>query len=262
MAASEVLSAEWIKSRSVPDSWAFAAAAAALGIGWATLPLLLNPARWSQEFAAAGAEARLGPLFWIGITRLTVLAVILLGALLVTGERESGTAVVTRTVLPRPLGVYAAKTGVAAVWGLGVGLFTGTGALIGIRLIIGPVAAPLTTEPSVLFGFGFRTAVITALCALLGVGLAAVTRNLLLTAVIGSLWVWFENLIASFFGEFGHLGVLTPWRNLSYFLDREGFGLPYLWDAHWGFAPLALLALALLVTGAVRHRHDTNTVKE
>ncbi|MDN5569853.1 MAG: hypothetical protein L0G22_01110 [Propionibacteriaceae bacterium] len=262
VASDGILAAEWIKGRTIPESWAFSAGALVLGVGWATAPALLNRTRFAEQIAAAGADADLGPLFWLGVTRLTIVVALVLGAVLLTGERESGTAVVTRTVAPHPVGVYAAKVAVATAWGFAIGLVSGLGVPLGVRLALGPVAAPITTAPAVFAGYGLRVAVITALCAALGVAIAALTRSLLVSAVIGFVWVWFENQIASLFGEFANLGVLTPWRNLSYFIDTTGYDLPYLWSYHWGFAPLAVLTVVLLVAGAWRHRDDTNTIKE
>ena len=151
---------------------------------------------------------------------------------------------------------------VAIGLGLATGALTGVGLLLGIRWGVGPIVAPVTTDPAVLIGTGVRVGVATAVCAALGVAVAALTRSLVVSAVIGFVWVWFENYVASILGGVGHLAVLTPWRNLSYFVDQEGYGLPFLWGPNWGIAPLAALTLVLLALGAVRHVGDTNTIKE
>lgn len=256
------LRAEWLKSRTIPDTLLFGLGAVALGVGWALFPALMNRARWVSELTSVDAPEILGPLFWLGVTRLSIIVAVLLGAVLVTGDRDSGTAVVTRTVLAKPMCTYSAKVAVASLWGFTVGLITGAGIPLGLRVLLGQAVHPITTAPSVMFGYAFRIGIISALCAVLGVGLAALTRSLLVTAVIAFVAVWFENTIASLFGDFAHLGVLTPWRNLTYFIDQQGYGLPFLWSHHWGFVPLAVSASVIVALGAWRHRSDTNTIKE
>lgn len=256
------LRAEWLKSRTIPDTMLFGLGAVVLGVGWAVFPALMNRTRWVTELASSDAPEMLGPLFWLGVTRLSIIVAVLIGAILVTGDRGSGTAVVTRTVLTKPVSTYSAKVAIAASWGFIAGFITGAAIPLGLRILLGAAVHPITTAPSVMFGYAIRVGIISALCAALGVGLAALTRSLLATTLIAFIAVWFENTIASLFGDFAHLGVLTPWRNLTYFIDQQGYGLPFLWSHHWGFLPLAVSTAALVVLGAWRHRSDTNTIKE
>lgn len=257
-----VLRAEWIKARSVPETWLMAGAALLVGTLWAVIPGLALRRRL-EETAAAGESVTVGPLMWLGLTRIAIVVIILLGAVLVAGDRQAGTHLVTRMLCPRPLKVYSAKAVIAALAGLVVGFAIGVLVPLLLRVIFGPVIAAVTTAGFAWFGFGLRAGLICAVCAVLGVALGALTRSLLLTAVIGFVWVWFENLAASMFGEFGNFGVLTPWRNLSYFLDGSGFGLPFLWSSHWGLMPLLVLTVALGIAGALRHHHnDAETTKD
>ena len=257
-ATSATLAAEWIKARSIPETWAAALGAIALGVGWATVPSIMRSAEWGQQFAAEPRD-QLGPMLWLGVLRLTIVVAIVLGALLLTGDRDSGTAVVTRTVHPHPLRVYLAKTVLAAGWGIVIGALAGAGVLLGVRLAIGPVVDPITTHH--MLGASLRVGVATAVCAVLGVAVAALTRSLLATAVIGFVWVWFENLVASMLGGFGDLYRMTPWRNLSYFVDQTGY-FEFAWSYHWGIAPLALVTVVLVIVGSFRHIRDNNTIKE
>lgn len=256
-----VLRAEWIKARSVPETWLMAGAALLAGTLWAAIPGLALRRRL-EESVAAGDSVTVGPLMWLGLTRIAIVVVILLGAVLVAGDRQAGTHLVTRMLCPRPAKIYGAKVVVAALAGLIVGFAIGALVPLLLRVIFGPVIAAATTAGVAWFGYGVRAGLICAICAVLGVALGALTRSLLLTAVIGFAWVWFENLAASMFGEFGNFGVLTPWRNLSYFLDGSGFGLPFLWSSRWGLLPLLGLTLAIGIAGALRHHNDTDTTKE
>ena len=212
--------------------------------------------------AERGDAMVLGPMIWLGVTRFTIVVAIMLGATLLTSERESGTAVVTRIVLPHSGAVYGAKLAWAAAAGLTIGAVTGIAVPLAVWIVLGPAATGFTVAPALLLGYGLRVAIVTALCAVAGVALGALTRSLLITAALAFAWVWFENLIASMLGEFANLFVLTPWRNLSYFIDGSGYGLPYLWDSAWGFAPLAVLTLVLVLAGGLRHRADTHTTQE
>jgi|GEM_PF-4265647 membrane protein len=256
------LKAEWLKARSVPETWALALGALAVGLGWAIVPVIMNHASWVNRYAADGGDAQISSMLWLGITRLSIIVALLLGATLLTGDRDTGTATATRIVHPRPLHVYAAKLGVATCWGFGIGAFTGLGVPLGLRSLLGPMAAPFTTSPVILTGYGFRVAVITALCAALGLALAAATRSLLVTAVIGFMWVWFESTVTNLLDNISGLGALAPWRNLSYFIDKQGDGAPFPWSYHWGFLPLVLITLVLIVIGARLHHGDNNTIKE
>lgn len=262
MRASEsTLRAEWIKSHTIPDTALFSLSAVMIGIGWAYFPAMMNRTRWVAEFTTNAPE-HLGPLFWLGVTRLSIVLAVVVGATLVTGDRDTGTAVVTRTVSSRPLNVYASKVAIASLWGFVAGLATGLGVPVGLYGLLGEAVQPITMATGVLFGYSLRIAIVSALCAALGVGLAALTRSLLVTVLIAFVAVWFENTIVSLFGEFAHLGVLTPWRNLVYFIDQQGYGLPFLWSYHWGFIPLTASAIALILLGGWRHLNDTNTIKE
>lgn len=256
-----VLGAEWIKARSVPETWLMAGTAVMAGSLWAAVPALAMRRR-IEEAVAAGEAITVGPLMWLGLTRITLVVVILLGGALITGDRQAGTHVVTRLLCQQPLRVYAAKAVIAAGAGLVIGVVTGALVPLLLRLIMGPVVAEATTGGLAWVGYGLRAGLVCALCAVVGVALGALTRSLLLVAVIGFVWVWFENLAASMFGEYGNFGVLTPWRNLSYFLDGSGFGLPFPWSSHWGLLPLLLVTLVLAVGGAVRHHRDSETTKE
>lgn len=256
-----ILHAEWIKARSVPETWLMAGAALLAGTLWAAVPGLALRRRL-EETAAAGDSVTVGPLMWLGLTRIAIVVVLLIGAVLLAGDRQAGTHLVTRMLCPQPTRVYCAKVVIAGFSGLVVGFAVGALVPLLLRVIFGPVIAAATTAGFAWLGYGLRAGLICAVSAVLGVALGALTRNLMLAAVIGFAWVWFENLAASMFGEFGNLGVLTPWRNLSYFLDGNGFGLPFPWSSHWGLMPLLVLTLALGIAGAVRHHNDTEATKE
>lgn len=256
------LASECIKLRSIPHAYFYGAAAVLLGAGWAAAGSVVNRAGFLAAAAERGDAMELGPMIWLGITRFTIIVTIMVGATLLTSERESGTAVLTRIVLPQPGVVYTAKVAWAGLIGLAIGAVAGLAVPLAVRVVLGPVASGFTVAPSLWLGYGLRVAIVTALCAVAGVALGALTRSLLVTAALAFAWVWFENLVASMLGEFAHLFVLTPWRNLSYFIDGSGYGLPYLWDSAWGFLPLAVLTLVLLLAGGLRHRTDTHTTTE
>ena len=256
------LASEWVKLRSIPHPHVYGIAAVLLGAGWAAAGSLVNRDGFLTAAAERGDAMVLGPMIWLGVTRFTIVVAIMLGATLLTSERESGTAVVTRIVLPHSGAVYGAKLAWSAVAGLVIGAVAGIAVPLAVWIVLGPAATGFTVAPALLLGYGLRVAIVTALCAVAGVALGALTRSLLITAALAFAWVWFENLIASMLGEFANLFVLTPWRNLSYFIDGSGYGLPYLWDSAWGFAPLAVLTLVLVLAGGLRHRADTHTTQE
>lgn len=256
------LASEWIKLRTIPHTLIYGIVAVVLGAGWAAAGSYANRADFLIAAAEQGEAMALGSMFWFGVTRVTIVVAIVLGATLVTSERESGTAVVTRIVLPHPGAVYGAKIAWAGVVGAVIGLLAGLAVPLAARAVLGTAASGFTVAPSLLLGYGVRVAIVTGLCAMAGVALGALTRSLLLTAVIAFAWAWFENLVASMAGDFANLYVLTPWRNLSYFIDGAGYGMPFLWAPVWGFAPLAALTLVLVLAGAARHGRDTHTTKE
>lgn len=256
------LAAEWIKLRSIPSTPLYVAAAVALGAGWAGAGTHLNREGILAAAAVRGEDMVLSSMTWLGVTRFTIVVAIVLGAALLTSERESGTAVLTRLAVPRRGMVYGAKVLWAGALGLVVGALAGLGVPLLVRLVLGPAATGWTLAPTLLSGYGLRVALVTALCAIAGVALAALTRSLLATAVIAFAWVWCENLLASMLGAVGDMPAVTPWRNLSYFIDGTGFGMPYPWAPVWGFVPLAVLTLALVLAGAVRHRTDALATQE
>lgn len=256
------LASEWIKLRSIPHTLVYGITAVVLGAGWAAAGSYVNHDNFLSAAAERGDAMVLGPMIWLGITRFTIVVAIMLGATLLTSERESGTAVVTRIVLPHRGAVYGAKIAWAGVAGLAIGAVAGMAVPLAVRVVLGSAATGFTIAPALWLGYGLRVAIVTGLCAIVGVALGALTRSLLITAVIAFAWVWFENLIASMLGDFANLFVLTPWRNLGYFIDGNGFGLPYLWAPVWGFVPLAVLTLILVLAGARHDRHDTHAAKE
>lgn len=256
------LVAEWIKLSTIPHALVYGTAAVVLGAGWAGAGTYLSRTEFLAAIAERDDAIALSSMMWLGVTRFTIVVAMVLGATLLTSERETGTAVMTRIVLPHPAAVYGAKVAWAGAIGLVVGVIAGLAVPLAVRMMLGPAATGFTVLPSLSVGYGVRVAIVTGLCATAGVALGALTRSLLLTAAIAFVWVMFENTVASMTGDFANLYVLTPWRNLTYFIDGSGFDLPYLWDAIWGFAPLAALTVILVLAGALRHCRDTHTIKE
>ncbi len=256
------LTSEWIKLRTVPHTLVYGVAAVLVAVGWPIANTYVHRSEFLAGIAEEGDAMALGPMTWFGVARFSIVIAIVLGATLLTSERETGTSVMTRIVLPRPRAGYGAKVFWAGVVGLVTGLIAGLAVPLAVRTILGSAAYGFTVAPALWLGYGLRVAIVTGLCAMAGVALGALTRNLMVTAVIAFVWVMFENTVASMVGDFANLFVLTPWRNLSYFIDGTGFDLPFPWDSTWGFAPLAFLTLVLILAGALRHHGDTNTIKE
>jgi ABC-2 type transport system permease protein len=120
--------------------------------------------------------------------RPLTLAALLLGILAMAGELRHGTATSTFLVTPRRGRVVAAKLVAGAVTGLAMALVAAAAVLaVGLPWLRAKGIEVAVADA----GLGARVAGLAAgvaLCAVLGVGLAALLRNQVAAVVVGVLW--------------------------------------------------------------------------
>jgi hypothetical protein len=171
-----VVTAEWIKFRSLRSSWITLVVAAGLTIGFGALFCWATMSRWDhlpadERLSFTPAEHSLRGFF------LAQMAIGVLGVLVVTGEYSTGMIRASLTAVPKRLPVLWAKTLVfgAVTWVVAtasvlVAFFVGQSILAGKHLDT-TLSAPGVTR--VVFGMGlYLTAV-----GLLAVALGTLIRN-------------------------------------------------------------------------------------
>ncbi|MGW7044333.1 ABC transporter permease [Streptomyces avermitilis] len=183
----DLLAAEWIKLRSLRSTyWALGACA------FAVFAFNVNAARADYaNYPAYNAEMRAGHVQWAlrdaftnGAAMMLVLAAAGIGAVTVVGEYATGLIRTTFTAVPDRRALMAAKvtvvTAVMTVYGalIASASFAATQAILSGRGTGVPIGRPGALRVVV------ASALLAPVCALVGMGLAAVIRHSATTMVL------------------------------------------------------------------------------
>jgi ABC-type transport system involved in multi-copper enzyme maturation permease subunit len=202
---SAALAAEWTKLRTVPSTaWLLAAAVALTVALGAALSGMADPARCPSPAACPQDPTRLALTgVWLGQA-----AVVVLAALVMTGEYDSGTMATTLAATPRRGVVLAAKAVVVAAAGLAAGVLAVAGSLAAGRVILwgnGFTPAngyrPLSPADQPTLRAAAGTVLYLGLVALLGLGLGAVVRDTAGTLVAVLALLYAVPVVAAFVSD-------------------------------------------------------------
>jgi ABC-type transport system involved in multi-copper enzyme maturation permease subunit len=185
----DVLAAEWRKLVSVRSTTVLVALSV-VSAGLAALIAIQVDVLWDRAPAAARAEGYVSDLS--ALTGWGVqLCMALLGVLAVTAEYSSGMIRTTFTVVPRRGRVLAGKAVAAGGLALGAGLVAPSVAYGLVRLILGDRHVPGAYAPlREQLGLGLATGLLTAVYALVGVGLGTVLRHAA-GAIVAIVALWY-----------------------------------------------------------------------
>ncbi|MET0866050.1 MAG: hypothetical protein ABWZ98_17090 [Nakamurella sp.] len=263
-----LLESEWTKLRST--RLLVLAAAAAIGLS-VLVTTLLGVAMGSREaYCAAPDAACRHPGFDSDTTIVTagvlgdgvpgagLSAVMLLGALCLLVEYRHHTIATAFMATPRRWPVLLAKAGVISAAAFVTGGVATILSALAFRLVGGRAAAGIDPWSADAVDIYLRTALVAAVAALFALGLAAIIRNVLVTAAVVVLWpALFETLLPSLLPGVGEqIAGFLPFVNARNFVGmQDGITLP--WGQLGSGIYFLLVVLALLTAGmAVVRRAD------
>ena len=182
------LASEWTKLRSVRSNWAILAGTAAIGIvlAWVLAVFVKTDVDTNEVFTVANT--------FIFSTWLSAVLAIVTGTLIFTSEVQHGTLAAAITAQPARWVTVAAKSAIAAVFGLAMGVVGMTAGLSGA--VIGGLAAGDTSDMTATAGWGLM---LTTVAAIFGLGVGMIVRHS--SAAISMTLVWafvLENLSRAF----------------------------------------------------------------
>jgi ABC-type transport system involved in multi-copper enzyme maturation permease subunit len=254
VALARTIRSEFTKIRSVRSTYWTLAMLAAAGVAWCVISCLGTVHQWAHMPAQdrAGFDGTQNSI--VGLALLGQLAIVALGALMMTSEYSTGTVRTSLTVMPRRGTLYAAKAAVFAAVSLVVSVASSFGTYFLGRVLLAGTHTPISlSQPGVL-----RSIIITALfvevCGLFAFGVGAVVRNAAgaLTLAYGCLALLPEFLRAM--PETVH-NALMRWvpggDALGLMTATAGGQRPLLFSAWGELAVFAGYAAILLAAGAV-----------
>jgi ABC-2 type transport system permease protein len=221
--ARALLRSEWTKLRSLRAAWLWLAvyAAAAVVGGWMSLSGTTAP----EDPATAVATALVG----FAPAQLALLA---LGAVVVTGEYRSGTVLTSLTAVPRRTRWLLAKTVVVCVVVAAVTAAIAAGCVAAVPTLTAGPGDPPPLEPVVLLPIGLQVAA-AVLVTVLGVGLGALLRRTAAAVAAGALLVAVLPLVTVLAGRPQVVAASRLWPTLRVGQDdvltvatRGSFGVP------------------------------------
>ncbi len=255
-----LLESEWTKLRSTRLLTIAAVATVGLSV---LVTALLGLAMGSREAycAAPGAACRTPALdtdttivtagmLGDGVPGAGLSAVMLLGALCLLVEYRHRTIGTAFMVTPRRWPVLLAKGGVVAAAAFVAGGIATVLSAVVFRWVGGLAATDLDPWSSDAAGVYLRTALVAAVAALFALAVAAIIRNVLVTAAVVVLWpALFETLLPSLLPGVGEqIGGFLPFANARHFVGmQDGFAVP--WGQLGSGIYFLVVVLALLAVG-------------
>jgi ABC-2 type transport system permease protein len=251
-----LLRSEWTKLRSVRAFWLALAVYAATVVvgGWVSLSGTTAP----DEPRVAVASALVGFV-------PAQLALLVVGALVVTSEYRSGTVLASLTAVPRRTRWLIAKTLVVLSWVAVLTAGLAVGCVAAVPALTAGANELLLSDPVVLQPIGLQVAC-AVLVTVLGLGMGALLRRTAAVAVVGTTLVAVLPVATVLAGDDRVAGASWLWPTLRAGEDdiltvatRGAFGIPAGGDVllagatAWptGLAVIGAWALVLWVLGAV-----------
>lgn len=256
-----LLRSEWTKLRSTGLLTVAVAAAVGLSV---LVTALVGLAMGSREAycAAPGAACRrpgfdsdttvvTAGVLGDGVPGAGLSALMLLGALCLLVEYRYRTIGTTFMVTPRRWPVLLAKASVVTVAAFVAGGVATVLSGVVFRWVGGLASADIDPWSSEAAGIYLRTALVAAGAALFALAIAAIIRNVLVTAAVVVLWpALLETLLPSLVPSIGErIAGFLPFVNARHFVGmQDGIAPP--WDRIGSGIYFLLVVLALLGAGA------------
>lgn len=255
-----VLHAEWTKLRSTRLLAVAAGATVALSVLVTTLLGLAMGSR-EQFCAAPGASCRT-PAMDVDTTIVTagmlgdgvpgagLSAVLLLGALCLLVEYRHRTIGTSLMVTPRRWPVLLAKGGVVGAAGAVAGGIATVLSAVVFGWVGGLAADGIDPWSADAAGIYLRTALVAGVAALFALAVAAIIRNVLVTAAVVVLWpALFETLLPSLLPGIGEqIAGYLPFVNARHFVGmQDGIAMP--WGQLGSGIYFLVVVIALLAVG-------------
>jgi ABC-2 type transport system permease protein len=251
-----LLRSEWTKLRSTPAVWVAVAVYAAVVVVGAWLSLSGTRAPDDVRVAVGRALVGFAP---------AQLALLVVGALAVTGEYRTGTVLASLTAVPGRTRWLIAKTLVVVFWVAVLTAVLAAGCVAAVPALTAGANEILLTDPVVLEPIGLQVAS-AVLVTVLGLALGALLRRTVAVAVVGTALVAVLPVVAVLTGNATARATAWLWPTLRVgaddvltVADRGEFGIrsggdvllagATTWPA--GVAVIGGWALVLWVIGAV-----------
>lgn len=243
-----IVSAEWLKLRSVRSSY-YAAAVLLVAVPVAAVLTWQGVRGWEHLSHAQRAHFQSPPMEQVFLP-LVQMCLAVLGALVVTSEYATHTIYPTLVAVPRRLRVLAAKTAIVAATSIVAGMATELAIYFVNRAIVAgrPLpgnTGPLSAELPTLIGLGLSVT-ITAIMAL---GLGTAIRSTAATLLTVSALIWVLPIIAHYLpASWARSASAATLTELPKELGRT-IAHPVL-SAPWAAVIMAAYALVALAIGA------------
>ncbi|NYI06970.1 ABC transporter permease [Allostreptomyces psammosilenae] len=260
----DLVAAEWIKLRSLRSTWIGYGVTALAVVGFNAGTAYDTYDHWAERSAADGAEfvaagIPLQEAFTVNAAMIMALALAAIGGQVIVGEYGTGTIRTTLAAVPARRSVMAAKAVVVTlattVFGTVVAgvSFAATQAILDLRGVGASIGDPGALRVVL------ASALLAPVCALAGLALGAVIRQVAATVITSVAVVVVLPLVLTdgrhWSAVVGHALPVQAWRRLVEVGTTPATPYPWTTGGAWTvYLAWALLACALAVTTV--HRRD------